>query len=270
MLTRAGGRRCPKGVDLHCETGAGTRTILVRAGHAATRSSTRHPTSSGAEERPWLDGIERLEDPGAGPPLRHLAPPLPAPASIPLGSSAHPGRPRAAPAPRVRHRRARPGLPVAPPAARPATRLRRLVALALHGHRGHRRGACSSCWASWWPSPRAAFGGPSAARVCPHRGSGLANPGTPPDRPLAGRRGRPGRPRRDPGGRRGRCRRAHRRWRAGARAHPPRHRVLRLSRRHLRGGPRAPGPLRAPAHLPAPPPGVAPSRSRPGPTSTSA
>ena len=49
-------------VDLRCETGAGTRTVLVRAG------SLRNDVAPGAdvpaaEDRPWLVGMERLEDP---------------------------------------------------------------------------------------------------------------------------------------------------------------------------------------------------------------
>ena len=49
-------------VDLACETGAGTRTVLVRAGsmHAdASPPVDAAPT----EDRPWLAGMERLDDP---------------------------------------------------------------------------------------------------------------------------------------------------------------------------------------------------------------
>ena len=49
-------------VDLRCETGAGTRTVLVRTG------SLRNDVAPGADvpaadDRPWLVGMERLEDP---------------------------------------------------------------------------------------------------------------------------------------------------------------------------------------------------------------
>jgi lysylphosphatidylglycerol synthetase-like protein (DUF2156 family) len=47
-------------VDLQCETGAGTRTVLVRAG--TLRYDGAAPESTG-EDRPWLDGLERLDDP---------------------------------------------------------------------------------------------------------------------------------------------------------------------------------------------------------------
>jgi len=50
------------GVDLHCETGSGTRVVQVRA------ASMRHdagPTTDATpgEDRPWLAGMERLDDP---------------------------------------------------------------------------------------------------------------------------------------------------------------------------------------------------------------
>jgi lysylphosphatidylglycerol synthetase-like protein (DUF2156 family) len=49
-------------VDLRCETGAGTRTVLVRAG--TLRPSADPHLESGTEDRPWLVGLERLDDPG--------------------------------------------------------------------------------------------------------------------------------------------------------------------------------------------------------------
>jgi lysylphosphatidylglycerol synthetase-like protein (DUF2156 family) len=50
------------GLDLHCMTGAGARTVLVRAG--APLPATNPPTNSPPdEERPWLAGMERLDDP---------------------------------------------------------------------------------------------------------------------------------------------------------------------------------------------------------------
>ena len=49
-------------VDLACETGAGTRTVLVRAG---TMGPDANPPmdATPSEERPWLAGMERLDDP---------------------------------------------------------------------------------------------------------------------------------------------------------------------------------------------------------------
>ncbi len=49
-------------VDLHCETGAGPRTVLVRAG---TMPPDANPPidASPNDQRPWLAGIERLDDP---------------------------------------------------------------------------------------------------------------------------------------------------------------------------------------------------------------
>ncbi len=48
-------------LDLQCETGAGIRTVLVRAG--TLRPSANPPLESTTEDRPWLTGIERLDDP---------------------------------------------------------------------------------------------------------------------------------------------------------------------------------------------------------------
>ena len=50
------------GVDLVCETGAGTRTVLVRAGTQQADSAAPSDTTP-SEDRPWLSGMERLEDP---------------------------------------------------------------------------------------------------------------------------------------------------------------------------------------------------------------
>ncbi len=49
-------------VDLACETGAGTRTVLVRAG--SMRLDANPPMEAvPAADRPWLAGMERLDDP---------------------------------------------------------------------------------------------------------------------------------------------------------------------------------------------------------------
>ncbi len=49
-------------VDLECETGAGTRRVLVRTG--SLRSDANPPIDAApSEERPWLVGIDRLDDP---------------------------------------------------------------------------------------------------------------------------------------------------------------------------------------------------------------
>ena len=49
-------------VDLVCETGAGLRTVLVRAG--SMRTDANPPVDAApSEDRPWLAGMERLDDP---------------------------------------------------------------------------------------------------------------------------------------------------------------------------------------------------------------
>ena len=49
-------------VDLACETGVGIRTVLVRAG--TMRPDANPPIDAApADERPWLAGMERLDDP---------------------------------------------------------------------------------------------------------------------------------------------------------------------------------------------------------------
>jgi lysylphosphatidylglycerol synthetase-like protein (DUF2156 family) len=60
-LTR-GGVQVLDAVDLHCETGSGPRTVLVRAG--SMRPDANPPIdATPREDRPWLSGIERLDDP---------------------------------------------------------------------------------------------------------------------------------------------------------------------------------------------------------------
>jgi lysylphosphatidylglycerol synthetase-like protein (DUF2156 family) len=60
-LTALGARVYPE-VDLHCVTGAGTRNVLVRAG--TIRPDIVPPIDATPDgERPWLIGMERLDDP---------------------------------------------------------------------------------------------------------------------------------------------------------------------------------------------------------------
>jgi lysylphosphatidylglycerol synthetase-like protein (DUF2156 family) len=49
-------------VDLACETGAGTRTVLVRAGTLPPDASPPMDATP-TDDRPWLAGMERLDDP---------------------------------------------------------------------------------------------------------------------------------------------------------------------------------------------------------------
>ena len=50
------------GVDLHCVTGSGSRTVLIRSG--TPRPDLNPPTDAiPSEDRPWLAGMERLDDP---------------------------------------------------------------------------------------------------------------------------------------------------------------------------------------------------------------
>jgi lysylphosphatidylglycerol synthetase-like protein (DUF2156 family) len=50
------------GIDLACETGAGTRTVIVRAG--TPRPDSNPPMDAApADDRPWLVGMDRLDDP---------------------------------------------------------------------------------------------------------------------------------------------------------------------------------------------------------------
>ena len=256
-------------VDLACETGAGTRTVLVRAG--TMRPDATPPIDAApSEDRPWLAGMERLDDPRwraasspracstAGCAAYLWAPPLVA------------GRHCPAAARRLRDRRPRPHLPLAPPADRAAARLRRHVVLPLPRHGRDRGRSCSRCWPSWWPSPPAASGGRSAARASPRPGR-AARPGGAPDRARPARDRRRGRPRRRPAppsrpAPRGR----HRRRGARARADPSRRRVLRL--------PRAPPPRSSTStgdgsgsrRRSCTTARSRPSRSRPAPTCTSA
>ncbi len=51
-----------RSVDLSCETGAGHRTVLVRAG-TLRRDANAPVEATPNEDRPWLEGMERLDDP---------------------------------------------------------------------------------------------------------------------------------------------------------------------------------------------------------------
>ena len=127
------------GVDLACETGAGTRTVLVRAG--SLRPDGNPPVDAAPDRRPALAGRHGApRRPAAGAPLRHLARAVPAVAPLPLGATARAGRDRAVAARRIRGRRSGPGVPHTPAADRPAAGLRRHLALPLHRHGGDRAG----------------------------------------------------------------------------------------------------------------------------------
>ncbi len=189
----------------------------------------------------------------AGPSLRDVATPLPAPAPLPVGAAPGAGRRGAAAARRVRRRRPGPRVPLAAPAERAPTRLRRLVVLALHRHLDHRRPPPDRLGRRGRPHvPRHLA---RARRRRPARAVGRRRVGNPPHRPQPAPDRRRGRARRDPRRRRGRRVGRRRRRSAGARAHPPRRRLLRLPGRHLGGGARAPGPAGAATHVPAPPAG---------------
>jgi len=51
-----------RGADLHCMTGTGKRTVLVRAGTVRADLNSPLETTT-AEDRPWLKGMELLDDP---------------------------------------------------------------------------------------------------------------------------------------------------------------------------------------------------------------
>ena len=84
---------------------------------APARRQRPHADAMPDEDRPWLVGMERLEDPAPGPPLRHLAPPVPPAPALPVGTAAGARRARPAPADRVRGRRVGACVPLAAPAA---------------------------------------------------------------------------------------------------------------------------------------------------------
>ncbi len=53
--------------DLHCMTGAGERRVLIRAGTPDTDTTHASDAVAPGDERPWLNGMERLDDPRQAP-----------------------------------------------------------------------------------------------------------------------------------------------------------------------------------------------------------
>ena len=157
------------GADLHCVTGAGKRTVLIRTG--TPRPDSNPPTdATPGDDRPWLAGMERLDDPRLARRFvtsrllyrrlrRYLwAPPLVLAALALL----------------LRLEFVVDGLGHVFRSPRQQRALQHaydaVVVLAGAGHHHHRRGAVGRAWPSSSPSPPAASGGLSAARACRHRG----------------------------------------------------------------------------------------------------
>ena len=232
------------GVDLACETGAGTRTVLVRAG--SLRPDGNPPVDAApTDDRPWLAGMERLDDP-------RLA--------------------RRFVTSRVLYRRLRRYL-WAPPLALAVIALLLRVEFVVDGlgrvFRTPRqqvalRRAYDATWASRFIvtlvialallavlavvvaiTSRGIWRG--ARRRGPARTVGRRPVGHPADRARPAPAGRGGRARRHSGRGRGGGFRRHRRRGAGARADPPRCRLLRLPGGHRRSRARAPGAARPPS-----------------------
>ena len=250
-------------IDLACETGAGTRMVLVRAG--TIRPDANPPVDAApADERPWLVGMERLDDP-------RLA--------------------RRFVTSRLLYRRLRRYL-WAPPLVLAAIALLLRIDFVVDGlgrifRSPRQQDALQRAYAATWFSrfivtvviavallavlalvvavtSRAASGVRSGARACRPRGRVASRDAT--HRPCPARDRRGGRPRLHARHRRGRRIRGRRRRSARARAHPPRRRLLRLPGRHLRGRARAPGTARAATDVPASSPGGDPGdRDRGGP-----
>ncbi len=63
VALRACGVTLETGVDLHCVTGAGEREVRILAGTPATEPNQTPEVAVPVEDRPWLVGMERLEDP---------------------------------------------------------------------------------------------------------------------------------------------------------------------------------------------------------------
>jgi len=55
------------GVTLHCVTGAGARDVLIRAGTPYTDTARPAEAVAPGDDRPWLAGMERLDDPRLAP-----------------------------------------------------------------------------------------------------------------------------------------------------------------------------------------------------------
>ena len=55
------------GVTLHCMTGAGVRDVLIRAGTPYTDTARPAEAVAPGDDRPWLAGMERLDDPRLAP-----------------------------------------------------------------------------------------------------------------------------------------------------------------------------------------------------------
>jgi lysylphosphatidylglycerol synthetase-like protein (DUF2156 family) len=55
------------GVTLHCMTGAGARDVLIRAGTPYTDTARPAEAVAPGDDRPWLAGLERLDDPRLAP-----------------------------------------------------------------------------------------------------------------------------------------------------------------------------------------------------------
>ena len=243
------------GVDLACETGAGTRTVLVRAG--TLRPDGNPPIdATPTDDRPWLVGMDRLDDPRSA---------------------------RRFVTSRVLYRRLRRYL-WAPPLALAVIALLLRVEFVVDGlgrvFRTHRQQtALQRAYDATWPSrfivtlviALALLAVLAVVVAITSRGIWRALGGEGLPAPWAG--GPPGtRPiahaqleldgvdalDADAGRRRGRGLGCHRRGRAGSRADPPRCRVLRLPGRHLRGRARTPGAPGTPTDVPPPPPGVDP------------
>ncbi len=156
-------------VDLACETGAGTRTVLVRAG---SLRPDRHPPVDAAptDDRPWLAGMERLDDPQLARRFVTSRAALPPAAPLPLGAAARAGRHRAVAALRSSSSTVWAGC-----SARPGSRPHSSGRTTPPGPPASSSprsspSACSPCWPSSSPSRHGGSGAPSGARASPHHG----------------------------------------------------------------------------------------------------
>jgi lysylphosphatidylglycerol synthetase-like protein (DUF2156 family) len=55
------------GVDLHCITGAGAREVQIRTGTPQAETKQTSDIAAPVDDRPWLAGMERLDDPRLAP-----------------------------------------------------------------------------------------------------------------------------------------------------------------------------------------------------------